>query len=288
MKKLISTVLVMCLITALLAFYSSAAGSLSHAEAEELLLEGYSRMLLLYGTADNYGTARIQEEIEYENGYAAPKIKFQRNTRGEVTDTNHYYVYVTDERFKTLDDVYNYVREMFVEELAVSIVDRNPYTSYENGPFYNSFRMSDGGIVYFEKQNIDDVPQISSESGRLVYVPHADQSQSSSSLYKILGLDVNGNTATLKVVVRVPIGLIEHKEVIRSVNFVSTEKGWRISGGTFFDVFMRTGIYNNPELDTDPLYSPETGDASAVYTVGAVIALLMIAVPLTTEKRKTA
>ncbi len=276
MKKIVSILIIVCIMTATLAFSVSASPDLSQKDAEKLLIDGYQRMQIIYCSNEG-GPYAPDDPIRFEYGSEGAHIYFEYNTKGEKVYEGTPYKYIDDERFKTLDDCYAYLEATFTDEIAKDMVERNPYTEYGDSAACDSIRLSDGGIEKNDGINVNGIPPISAESGKLVCLYAPNGRQNSAYLNEIYGLTVSGNKATMKVLHYRGTGTIGYKEEIKTVTFVNTEKGWRISGGSLFDYYMIVGDY----------LSPDTGDGTTVYVLGAVIALLMTAVPLSVGKRKT-
>ena len=320
MKKIISLIVIsVMLLSALVMNVGAADEAFTKEAAEALLIEGYQRMMLVYyGHIDEYSGEDAYkylkaDTIKGEGLFKKHSISYTASAEGEkyYAEVADGHILVTDERFDTMEKSYAYTGAVFEETLAKKIIDENPHAEYWKkfgGAPVESLRPSDGGMIWYEGSD----KWVEYEKGKVVAYAFASTHTQSGILEEILksvgDLTVNGNTATIKVGVelrevhpanaKVPDGAREIPAFLdpryvaymvpyeKEVTFVKTADGWRISGGSFFDILMLEEKeitvamkVANGTLTAEEAYgvvNPNTGDETAILV--ALLALSGIAV----------
>ena len=328
MKKIISLIVISVMLLSALAMNVGAADEAFTKEAAEaLLIEGYQRMMLVYyGHIDEYSGEDAYKYLKADTikGEAVLKVgtlTYTTSAKGEkyYYELSDEHVLITDERFDTMEKSYAYTGTVFEEALAKKIVDENPHAGYwkkNGGAPVESLRPSDGGMIWYNGSD----KWVEYEKGKVVAYHGASFHTPSGRIEEILrsvgDLTVNGNTATIKVGVelrevhpsnaKVPDGAREIPAFLdpgyvaymvpyeKEVTFVKTADGWRISGGSFFDILMLEEKESTVAmkvaggiLTIEEAYgvsNPNTGDETAIIL--ALLALSGLAVAFVPRKRR--
>ncbi len=330
MKKIISLIVIsVMLLSALVMNVGAADEAFTKEAAEALLIEGYQRMMLVYyGHIDEYSGEDAYKYLKADTikGEAVLKVgtlTYTTSAKGEkyYYELSDEHVLITDERFDTMEKSYAYTGTVFEEALAKKIVDENPHAGYwkkNGGAPVESLRPSDGGMIWYNGSD----KWVEYEKGKVVAYHGASFHTPSGRIEEILrsvgDLTVNGNTATIKVGVelrevhpsnaKVPDGAREIPAFLdpgyvaymvpyeKEVTFVKTEDGWRISGGSFFDILMLEEKeitiamkVANGTLTADEAYgvaNPNTSDQTSVLIALLALSGIAIAVVPAMKKRR--
>ena len=327
MKKLFSMIIITVILLSSLAMNVGAADTFTKEDAEKLLIEGYQRMMLVYyGHIEEYSGEDAYkylkaDTIKGEALFKKNSISFTTSAEGEkyYAEVADGHILVTDERFETMEKAYAYTGAVFEETLAKKIIDENPHAEYWKkfgGAPVESLRPSDGGMICYEGSD----KYVEYEKGKVVAYAFASTHTQSGILEEILksvgDLTVSGDTATMKVGVevrevhpanaKVPDGAREIPALLdpgyvaymvpyeKEVTFVKTADGWRISGGSFFDILMLEEKESTVAmkvaggiLTIEEAYgvsTPNTGDKTAIII--ALLALSGLAVAFVPRKRR--
>ena len=329
MKRITAIFIIFVLIFSCTISLSAAESDFTKETAEKLLIEGYQRMMLVYyGHIEEYSGEDAYKYLKADTikGEAVLKVgtlTYTTSAKGEkyYYELSDEHVLITDERFDTMEKSYAYTGTVFEEAFAKKIVDENPHAGYwkkNGGAPVESLRPSDGGMIWYNGSD----KWVEYEKGKVVAYHGASFHTPSGRIEEILrsvgDLTVNGNTATIKVGVelrevhpsnaKVPDGAREIPAFLdpgyvaymvpyeKEVTFVKTADGWRISGGSFFDILMLEGKeitvamkVANGTLTAEEAYgvvNPNTGDETAIFIALLALSGTAIAVVPAMKKRR--
>ena len=327
MKKFLCIVLSLLIMSGMVVSVSANNSDFAKKEAEALLIEGYQRMMLVYyGHIEEYSGEDAYkylkaDTIKGEELFKKNSISFTTSAKGEkyYAEVADGHILVTDERFETMEKAYAYTGAVFEETLAKKIIDENPHAEYWKkfgGAPVESLRPSDGGMICYEGSD----KYVEYEKGKVIAYAFASTHTQSGMLEEILksvgDLTVSGDTATMKVGVevrevhpanaKVPDGAREIPAFLdpgyvaymvpyeKEVTFIKTADGWRISGGSFFDILMLEEKeitvamkVANGTLTVEDAYgvaNPNTSDPTAIII--ALLALSGTAIAVVPRKRR--
>ena len=264
---------------------------LSQAQAELLLEEAYHTWTMIQeGGKDHIIGYFIEDDIRADTSYAGRTFfeKKQDGSEYQYSSTPEQldYVPVTDDRFDTIEKCYDYLEAAFTDDWAYLIMNKHYYPV--NQELYAPIRLSNGGKLY----SADGSSSEMWEDGVVMRLhPFRNASNDIQRLYDIGKVSVSGNQATIKVTLlidknydttssRKTVSLDERtwNSYEKTITFVYTKNGWRVSGGTMFDTLMNK--WNSVK-------SPSTSDSTvpAVAILGTV-AVISLALPVVIYKRK--
>ena len=322
-------IIITVMLLSALAMNAGAADDFTKEAAEALLIEGYQRMMLVYyghigeySGEDAYKYLKA-DTIKGEGLFKKHSISYTASAEGEkyYAEVADGHILVTDERFDTMEKSYAYTGAVFEETLAKKIIDENPHAEYWKkfgGAPVESLRPSDGGMIWYEGSD----KWVEYEKGKVVAYAFASTHTQSGILEEILksvgDLTVSGDTATMKVGVevrevhpanaKIPDGAREIPALLdpgyvaymvpyeKEVTFVKTADGWRISGGSFFDILMleekETTVAMKVAggmLTAEEAYgvaNPNTGDETAILIALLVLSgLALVCVPAVKRRK---
>ncbi len=290
MKKIISILILVVIVFTCFAFHVSALDESSFAkeDAEALFKDAYNRLALIYNVdyknnpefLTNYDKIKGDSALS-ANDRTPEKYHFKENTKGEKFLYERYYQLVTDERFDTLAECKKFICDVFTAEMyekinnikSQSTADKTSYELFRdsNGAYEDhvgSFTSVPAGSVMHNCE-VRDFPPNMGNAGAGMKLTKIESFQLVGSDKAILNVKANYGYSS-----DIPIS---GKEVEKSltVEFIKSESGWRISGGSFFDMLLN-------EYSPD---NPSTGSPSAIYLALAGAAILC-ALPVVKRKRR--
>ena len=292
MKKAISIILIL-IITLSICLVSvgaeDAVGDLTQDMAEELAFEAYKALSILrYGAYYKGGYSRDNKPIvammsDYQAyGEKYYTIDFTESSEGvkyirgvysyvrfvlatEVPQEREMSKFYTLDRdfnisFKTISDVKVYLQKYFTEEMSNNALYPTENIHHLDGIFkekYELFRFSESGEMLINFIDAVERP------------PHYQ-------IEEFGELTVQESFAEMDIVLCKQ--MLEISNIYENVKFTKISDGWRVSGGTAFEVMLG---------DREPNYNPNTGD-TASYTIPAltVAALISVALPVSIMKKR--
>lgn len=291
MKKIIAFIIIAAItLSCFMSINVGAADDFGKAEAEALLIEAYQRFILMQDGITYADVPFLKEDYVGAQGPDIPRehmvdIEYITSSRGEIYLPSYSFgeVFhpVTDPRFDTMEKCYAYASEVFTEDWARIIVD---YNRNDGTGKLEAFRPAtpEGMLDAFERPSPDDnITLGESEYWKdlKVVAPYGyNDSDLTYRLYSIGDFSRNGDTATLKVVMRRLEHYVAYHFYDQEVTFKKTADGWRVSGGSFFEGMMFRGWKTK-----NPLTSDETPVTVAILGTVAVISL---AIPVAFYKKK--
>ena len=262
MKKLLSVLFISVMLLSALAMNVGAADeAFTYAEAKAIFADAYSRIMLSqygeYYVPNDDGT----ETNETTNGNLPGTVKIttvdggsisvDKNMKGEpfVNNTsgfankeiyNEVVIETPDGKISSYDKMLEYIREVYTDEYAAEVVEISGYAGVD-------VYRGDSGKLY---KHIGTYALDGVTGGLNHFAGYVE------------GLEVNGDVATMKVILRTHEVLKidgEHPEGAeytgikaaakgygfywvtyeKTVTFKKTSDGWRISGGSFFDTILK-------------------------------------------------
>jgi len=305
MKKIISVCILLCVLF-LNVFFASAAPELSQEDAEEMLIEAYTRFRVIQnGRTERSRYGYLKDDYMKLNSRLQSRTIFDKKSDGsEYNDPKLPkkldYVPIVDERFNTLEKCYAYLEEIYTEHWAELLI-KNNYLASTDTDTIESIRLSNGGKLYENQYNgQDNAPFELWEDGVLMILYGNGTTNYGKDLSDIGKLNVSGETATLDVTIMhrrflkiddipdggVPVippyeGQTEGFVLIpysRTVVFSYTSQGWRISGGTFFEDMLGIDSITNT---SDPTFL-----AIPALTVAALTSLAIPAYVMRRRRRE--
>jgi len=303
MKKFLLAIILICVLI-VNTLIVSAAPSLTSDQAKDLLIEAYQRFRMIQN-----GITDPAESKYLKKDYIKVNSKLQLCTifeeKGDGSKYNDIelpekldYVPITDERFNTIEKCYDYLEEIYTDHWANLLIKKN-YMQSTNKDSVESIRLSNGGKFYENQYNGENTATFELWENGIPMILYANSSMYySKDLYEIGAFNLNGSEATLKVILtkleflrcdeKLPEGAVPKFPLYegqqeayylipfeRTVTFLYTSKGWRISGGTFFEDMLN--------IDSNPTTGDPTAIAIPALTAAAVISL---AVPVGIMRRR--
>jgi len=246
MKKAISAVIIFACLLSLTVPFVSAAGALSKTEAIKIFEIGYGRSdLVIYGELDDLPWLTEEEKDKYFiydrmrwNDEKNP-IVFEESTSGEKYDEPVKYRELTavklfewsdwdgEENTVTVDFLNSFILEYYTEEMR----DRLFTSEYH----YRDALTNKWVYKECELFRTDEETGVALVGGELRYDRQFDRFWLGRWL-NVYDFTSNASTAVLTVVAE-RINYVEgYSPTLETVIFKNTKNGWRISGGTLFEV----------------------------------------------------
>lgn len=118
-------------------------------------------------------------------------------------------------------------------------------------------------------------PHLPSAQNDILFIEGGDRDMDFDKSFKIISQDEKCATVEFDVFIYEGFKIVSY-----TFDFVNTENGWRINGGTFVDNYFTYGRYYNKEYQ-----APQTGVDMFAYAAVAVVVLASVAVVVVKKKR---
>ena len=260
MKKIISIfIIAVLIISSLLINVSASEESFTKEQAIELVQRAYDNVMFTQYRIIYYYFA---PEEKFVLGEAHPEESHLEIYYGEP-GTNDSFLYYSELKpvllengntLSTVDDIKKWIRVNFVDELVERVMSKKTRLGDKCVP---SFRMSDEGKLLFNTR-----------VGVALLFPPCE-------LTAFKSFRVDGNNAIMNVTLgEASLTPPDFAPTLsnETVEFTKTADGWRVSGGTAFEVMLG---------DREPNSNPNTGDTSSVIVPTlTVAALISVALPV--------
>ena len=279
MKRLVSFLIIFTFVSAMLSPIVSASEILTKSEAIKLFEIGYGRSdLLLYGEindlpwlSDSYRKKYFiydrMTTYSYDEDYGT--VGFNESSDGKpypytVNYYSHYAAVVEDngeyEKFSfstvDMDFIEGYILAYYTEDMKDMLFTVE----------YGHYDWDTEERVYWDVEAFRTDPNTGMllVNSNVAYDRQMDRFSLGEKL-TVLGFTSNSSNATMTLLCNSNIAIEGHTKTVETVTFENTKDGWRISGGSLFDVAY---YYEEPSYGYEPGELERlTYDAVGNYTI---------------------